>query len=150
MIKMKRLVVLIAVTMTSHLVFAQKQESDSSKMEYKKHAYHDMHGRKEMMKALNLSEDQKAELKKIKMADKEKRSAILNNSKLSEEQKHEQLKELHNVQAKSMQRLLTDEQKTKLKEAREKMKAGHKATPDKINGKKIEDDKSPVTESVKQ
>jgi Spy/CpxP family protein refolding chaperone len=155
---MKKMFVLMVASMMSHFVIAQVNEgaeASSNKTNPflpadKGHHRGDRHARKEMMKALNLSEEQKSQLKEMRIADKEKRSAILNDSKLSEEQKHQQLRELHNEQARNMQGILTDNQKAKMKEARGKMRSEYKTNPDKIHPKRMQDDKSPATEPVNQ
>ena len=122
---MKKIVMLVTLTMMSYFVFAQqKQDSTTAPME-KKHHRGGIHGKK-TMQDLNLSEDQKKQLKEMKLADKEKKEAILNDSKLTEEQKKDQLKKLHGQRAKDMQAVLTEEQKTKMKAMKEKMRAEKK------------------------
>lgn len=146
--------VLMAVTMMSQLIFAQeKQDTTLNKTRsgmFKKHHKGNRHDKNEMMKELNLSEAQKTQLKEMKLADKEKRDAILNDSKLSQEQKHTQLKELHEQKGKKMQGILTDEQKTKMKAAKEKMKTERKNDPGKRHHKKMKESKTTDTQSAKQ
>ena len=125
---MKKMFVLVAITVIGHLAFAQApKETEINKTkpdtEHKKYHKGHRHEKMEMMKALNLTEAQKNQMKEMKMANKEKRTAILNNSSLTEDQKKDQLKELNKASAENMQSILTDEQKVKMKEAREKMKA---------------------------
>jgi organic radical activating enzyme len=128
---MKKTIVFLVAALMGQLVFAQAPETKPAapaegientmppnKEHHKKHG----HEKREMMKALNLTEEQKAKLKEMNAGNKEKKQAILNDSKLTEEQKKEQLKAIKKEQAKSMQTVLTDEQKTKMKEARMKMK----------------------------
>lgn len=79
--------------------------------------------RKDLLKELDLTREQKIKLKEIRQANKEKKEAIESNGQLSEDEKKKQLRELQKEQAKSIQAILTDEQKEKLKaKRREAMK----------------------------
>lgn len=79
--------------------------------------------RKDLFKELDLTREQKIKLKEIRQANKEKKEAIESNGQLSEDEKKKQLRELQKEQAKSIQAILTDEQKEKLKaKRREAMK----------------------------
>lgn len=78
----------------------------------------DKANRKDLLKDLDLSREQKIKLKEIRQANKTKKEAIENNSQLPEDEKKKQLKELQKEQAKSIQAILTDEQKEKFKAKR--------------------------------
>jgi periplasmic protein CpxP/Spy len=78
----------------------------------------DKASRKDLMKDLNLTRDQKIKLKEIRENGKAKKEAIENNSQLTEPEKKTRLRELQKEQAKSIQAILTDEQKEKFKAKR--------------------------------
>ena len=93
---MKRILVLLVVTVMSQLSFAQVKPPVSTELnksrnagatngERKKHHKMDKQAKRAMMKELNLSADQKAKLKEMKEANKGKKEAILSDSKLTEE-----------------------------------------------------------------
>ena len=130
---MKKMFVLIAVTIMSQFVFAQeKQDTILNRPAggiFQKHNKGQRHDKKEMMKDLNLSETQQVQLKEMRMVNKEKRDAILKDSNLTEEQKHDKLKALHESNTKSMQSIFTEEQKVKMKAAKEKMKSERQNDP---------------------
>ena len=79
----------------------------------------DRSNRKDLLKDLDLSREQKIKLKEIRQGNKTKKEAIENNSQLSEDEKKKQLRELQKEQAKSIQAILTDEQKEKFKAKRQ-------------------------------
>ena len=154
---MKKMFVLVSVTIMSHFSFAQVKEGrdtavskNNPVVSHKMHHKEDRHTRKEIMKELNLNEAQKAQLKEIRISDKEKRAAILNDAKLTEEQKDEELKELHAAQIKNLQNILTEEQKVKMKDVRKKVKAELEANPNKMHSKRTKDDRTQATEPGKQ
>jgi periplasmic protein CpxP/Spy len=135
---MKRILVLLVVTVMSQLSFAQvkppvstelskSSNADAAKGERKRHHKMDKQAKRAMMKELNLTADQKAKLKEMKEANKAKKEAILSDSKLTEEQKKEQLKEMHKGDGKNMQGVLTDVQKTKFKQLKEERKRARKS-----------------------
>jgi len=64
---------------------------------------------------LNLTEEQSAKLKKSREEMQQKLKSIKENKALSDEQKKEQVKEAMKKQRESMQSVLTDEQKAKMK-----------------------------------
>jgi Spy/CpxP family protein refolding chaperone len=123
---MKKMFVLVAVTIMSQFAFAQeKQDSTLNRKTpgmFKKHHRGNRHDKSEMMKDLNLSETQKTQLKEMRMANKEKKDAILKDSNLTQEQKKEKMKELHDSNAKGMQSIFTEEQKAKMKAGKAKMR----------------------------
>lgn len=139
---MKRIFVLLAITFMGQLVSAQEKEStpaELNKTKTEKNGFHKgKHKKDAMMKELNLSEDQKAKLKEMREANKSKRDAIKNDSKLTDEQKKEQMKALKEEQKKGMQGVLTDEQKSKMKEMKAKMKEEKKGRK-KMRSAKAED-----------
>ena len=145
---MKKMFVLIAVTIMSQFVFAQEKQdtivNKSGQGIFNKHHKGNMHDKKEMMKTLNLTETQKTQLKEMRMANKEKKDAILKDSNLTEEQKHGKLKELHESNTKAMQSIFTEEQKTKMKAAKEIMKSERQNDP----GRKSRKDN--IIDSTKQ
>lgn len=77
--------------------------------------------RKDLMKDLDLTREQKGKLKEIRQVSKAKKEAIENNSQLSEGEKKKQLRELKREEAKSIQAILTDEQKEKFNSKRRAM-----------------------------
>lgn len=86
----------------------------------------DKASRKDLMRDLDLTRDQKIKLKEIRENGKAKKEAIENNSQLTEPEKKTRLWELQKEQAKSIQAILTDEQKEKFKaKRREAMKEGN-------------------------
>jgi|GEM_PF-913310 len=130
---MKKVMVFMLAVFMGQLVFAQdakpaemnktgEREMPGGKGRHKMHK----HEKREMMKQLNLSEEQKTKLKEMNAGNKEKKQAILNDTKLTEEQKKEQLRAIKKEQATNMQTVLTDEQKAKMKEVRLKMKEERK------------------------
>ena len=149
---MKKMFVLIAVVTVSQLIFAQeKQDTAINKARpgmFKKYHKGGRHADGAMMKELNLNEDQKKQLKEMMTAGKEKRDAILNDYKLTEQQKRDQLKELHEERAKNMQGILTEEQQTKMKAAKEKMKAERKNHPERKRHKKMPESKTTEIQPV--
>lgn len=133
---MKKIIAILAVAFMSQLAIAQENASPEMKKANSERKMHHKKGKhkKEMMKSLNLSDEQKGRLKELKTANKQKREAIRNNSSLTEAQKKEQLKALKQEQRNGMQSVLNDEQKQKMKEMREKMK------DEKKNRKKMKDE----------
>ncbi len=81
----------------------------------------DKANRRDLLKDLDLSREQKIKLKEIRQANKTKKEAIENNSQLPEDEKKKQLRELQKEQAKSIQAILTDEQKEKFRAKRREM-----------------------------
>jgi hypothetical protein len=78
-------------------------------------------GKKDLVKELGLSTGQQAKLKEIRQTIRMKRKAIDNNDQLSDEEKKKQLRELQRSQAKSIEEILTDEQREKFRKNRKKM-----------------------------
>ena len=144
---MKKIFAILAITCMGQLTFAQEKTSSSTEMnkpgtENKGFHKKGKHHKAEMMKQLNLNDEQKAKLKEMKSAEQGKKDAIKNDSKLTEEQKKEQMKALKDERRKNMQSVLTDEQKQKVKEMKSKMK------DEKHNRKKMKDGKG--EEAVKE
>lgn len=131
---MKKTIVFVTAALLCQLAFAQSPDpqppapakGESAVTGKREHHRKHGHEKREMMKALNLTEDQKAKLKAMNEGNKEKKQAILNDSKLTEEQKKEQIKEIKKAQATNTQSVLSDEQKAKMKDLRKKMKEGRK------------------------
>ena len=86
----------------------------------------------------------------MRIADKEKRETILNDSKLTKEQKQDQVQQLNKARANSVQSILTEEQKVKMKAAKEKMKAERKNDPEWRHHKEMKERKTGDTLSTKQ
>ena len=151
---MKKMFVLMAVTIMSQFVFAQVQQDTASNKTGSgmigKHHKGDRHRKSAIMQELNLSEDQKKQLKEMRIADKEKRETILNDSKLTKEQKQDQVQQLNKARANSVQSILTEEQKVKMKAAKEKMKAERKNDPERRHHKEMKERKTGDTLSTKQ
>lgn len=126
---MKKIFAVLAITFIGQLAIAQvTPSSETGKSKSERKAFHKKgkHKRAEMMKQLNLSEEQKIKFKEMKAANKEKREAIRNNSKLTEAQRREQMKALKDQQKSNLEAMLNDEQKAKMKEMKTKMKAEKK------------------------
>jgi Spy/CpxP family protein refolding chaperone len=79
-------------------------------------AKHGNKHKKEMMKSLNLSQQQKEQMKISKEALKNQKEAIKNSTTLSDEQKKERMKQLQKERHEKMQAILTPEQKQKMKQ----------------------------------
>jgi Spy/CpxP family protein refolding chaperone len=73
------------------------------------------HGRRDMFKNLNLTDDQKAQLKSLRESHKPRRDALLNNASLSETDRKAQLRALRKEQREKTLAVLTPEQREKLK-----------------------------------
>ncbi len=133
---MKKIIAILAVVFMSQLAIAQENATTGTKKAKSERKMHHKGGKhkKEMMKALNLNDEQKGRLKEMKTAHKQKMEAIKNNSSLTDEQKKEQMKALRTEQRNGMQSVLNDEQKQKMKDMRAKMKE------DKKNRKKMKDE----------
>ena len=71
-------------------------------------------GKKQAMKALQLTKEQKEKIRALRSEAKEKKDRIEGNDSLSAAQKDAQLKELKKEQAEKLKTTLTDEQKAKL------------------------------------
>ena len=122
---MKRIIAASLLLFSVQLLSAQvnpqqPQELSKNRIDNKKQRGGGMHARKAMMKELNLTEDQKTRLRELNAGNKEKKQAIQGNSQLTEEQKKEQLKEIRKTEKDNLKQVLTDEQKTKMKELRMK------------------------------
>ncbi|HMK04591.1 MAG TPA: hypothetical protein VK489_10385 [Ferruginibacter sp.] len=78
----------------------------------------DKMGKKDMMKELDLTKEQRSKLKEIRQSGKAKKEAIENNDKLTADEKKKELREFQKEQAQSVQGILTEEQKEKLKTKR--------------------------------
>lgn len=79
----------------------------------------------EGMKQLDLSQDQQAKMKDLRTKMQEESAAIKNNSKLTEEQKKQQMKDLRRKNMDEMNKVLTPEQRMKMKENRDDHKQGN-------------------------
>jgi len=143
---MKKIIAILVIAFTSQLAFAQENASPEMKKANSERKMHHKKGKhkKEMMKSLNLSDEQKGRLKEMKVANKQKRDAIQNNSSLSQEQKKEQLKALKQDQRNGMQSVLNDEQKQKMKEMKAKMKDERKNRKKMRDGLNQEGTKAPT------
>ena len=108
---MKKIIAILSVAFMSQLAFAQENTSPEMKKAKTERKMHHKNGKhkKEMMKALNLNDEQKAKMKDMKEANKQKREAIKNNSSLTEAQKKEQFKALKQEQRNGMQSVLNDQ-----------------------------------------
>ena len=76
--------------------------------------------RKEILKELDLTKEQKVKLKEVNQLMKASKEAIENNMELSEIQKKEKLKVLKKEQMSKIQSILTEEQKIKFRQLKEK------------------------------
>lgn len=143
---MKKIIAILAVVFMSQLAIAQESAATETKKATSERKMHHKGGKhkKEMMKALNLNDEQKAKLKEMKTANKEKREAIKNNSSLTEAQKKAQMKALKTEQRNGMQSILSGEQKQKMKEMRAKMKEEKKGRKSMKDDVKLEGSKSPT------
>lgn len=76
--------------------------------------------RKEILKELDLTKEQKVKLKEVNQSMKASKEAIENNLELSDIQKQEKLKALKKEQMSKIQSILTEEQKIKFRQLKEK------------------------------
>lgn len=76
-----------------------------------------------VLKELDLTKAQKQQLKTMRQENKAQRESILNDATLTEEGKQQKLKALKLSAAKSLQSILTVEQRTKLKDLKKGKKA---------------------------
>lgn len=76
--------------------------------------------RKEILKELDLTKEQKVKLKEVNQSMKASKEAIENNMELSDIQKKEKLKALKKEQMSKIQSILTEEQKIKFRQLKEK------------------------------
>ena len=76
--------------------------------------------RKEILKELDLTKEQKVKLKEVNQLMKASKEAIENNMELSGIQKKEKLKALKKEQMSKIQSILTEEQKIKFRQLKEK------------------------------
>lgn len=109
----------------------REHKSDKSEMHHKKDGKHE----KENFKDLNLTADQQAKLKAGREAAKVKMKAIKDDNSLTQEQKKAKMMDLRKEQKASMENLLTQEQKMKMKDAQ-------KARMDKMRAKKNKKDEA--------
>jgi hypothetical protein len=77
--------------------------------------------KKDLVKELGLSTGQQAKLDEIRQTIRMKRKAIENNDQLTDEERKKQLRELQRSQARSIEEILTEEQKEKFRKNRKKM-----------------------------
>lgn len=78
----------------------------------------DRQGRKDRLKALDLTLEQKRKMKEIMQSNKAAKAAIENNGQLSAQEKKKQLRELQQSQMIKVQAVLTPEQHKKFKASR--------------------------------
>ena len=99
----------------------QKAQLEKSKLERKVKMEERSKGRIDKMKAdLGLTDEQSAKLKSERTAMQEKMKAIREDKSLNDEAKKEQAKELMKKQRENMRSILTEEQKKKLDEQKQK------------------------------
>lgn len=123
---MKKLLFILAITMASQFTFAQSVPETGKEKPGRGYHQKKMRHHKEMMKQLNLTEDQQKQMKTLRESNKVKRDAIKNDATLTDEQKKEQLKSLRKSQKDQLQSLLNEEQKKKMEEIKMKKKAEKK------------------------
>jgi len=80
----------------------------------------DKKSKKEILKELDLSREQKVKLKELNQSMKASKEALENDTTLTEADKKAKLKVLKKEQAQKIQALLTEEQKIKFRELRNK------------------------------
>ena len=97
-------------------VVKQKADSATAKSEPVK----ENESRKEILKELDLTKEQKVKLKEVNQSMKASKEAIENNLELSDIQKQEKLKALKKEQMSKIQSILTEEQKIKFRQLKEK------------------------------
>ena len=78
--------------------------------------------KKVMMDELNLTKEQRGQMKQIKQTGKAQKEAIDSDTTLSVEQKKMKLKELHKQSEKSVDAILSDAQRIKMKQIRGQMR----------------------------
>ena len=128
---MKKYFLLVALMiMISYASMAQlqrtpvKQKNDSSVVEPAAEKNKD--SRKEMFRELDLTREQKIKMKEINQSMKASKEAIENDTTLSETEKKTKLKALKKEQVQKIQAILTEEQKTKFRQLKEKMELNNK------------------------
>ncbi len=124
---MKRLFVLFFVATVAQHAVAQTSENTvtdpRASKEFKERRQKNLDDKIALMKELNLSDEQKAKLKSLNAGMKEKKEAIVNDSNLTEAQKEEQLNAIRKQHTENFKSVLTEEQKTKLKEIKARRRA---------------------------
>jgi Spy/CpxP family protein refolding chaperone len=89
----------------------------------------------EMIKKLNLTDDQKQKFRQIRQQGMQQAKAIRNDSSLSEADKKQKLQELHKQNMEQVMGILTPEQKEQLKQMREERRKNQKSADPKNDSK---------------
>lgn len=99
---------------------------DSTSMKKHNHSRFDNRQKRNDFSNLNLTQDQKDQFQKIRQESRVEREKIRNDSSLSQEQKEAKMKDLQKQDKEKFSRILTDEQKAKLKEEKAQKKDYYK------------------------
>lgn len=120
---MKKIMMLVCAAILSvAVVHAQ----DSTSMKKHNHSRFDNRQKRNDFSNLNLTQDQKDQFQKIRQESRVEREKIRNDSSLSQEQKEAKMKDLQKQDKEKFSRILTDEQKAKLKEEKAQKKDYYK------------------------
>jgi Spy/CpxP family protein refolding chaperone len=125
---MKKITIVLALSFSTVISFAQVQRNaplpgdNNYKPDSTTLTPTQKPGLKEQMEALNLSKDQKIQIRDIRQNSKTAKEDIMANDSLTTDQKQMKLKELHKQTAKSIDAILTDDQRVKMQAIREQMK----------------------------
>ncbi|MGN6615957.1 MAG: Spy/CpxP family protein refolding chaperone [Ilyomonas sp.] len=120
---MKKIMMLVCAAILSvAVVHAQ----DSTSMRKHNHSRFDNRQKRNDFSNLNLTQDQKDQFQKIRQESRVEREKIRNDSSLSQEQKEAKMKDLQKQDKEKFSRILTDEQKAKLKEEKAQKKDYYK------------------------
>lgn len=106
----------MAVMISSSVAFSQSSSTDSKVSPTENVKKEGDVKYQEMLKSLNLTDDQKSKLKQINKSNKDAKMKVTNDTTLSEISRKEQLKEIKNNKSKSFMDLLTPDQLEKYKE----------------------------------
>jgi Spy/CpxP family protein refolding chaperone len=113
---MKKSIFIMAVMISSSVAFSQSSSTDSKVSPTENVKKEGDVKYQEMLKSLNLTDDQKSILKQINKSNKDAKMKVTNDTTLSEISRKEQLKEIKNNKSKSFMDLLTPDQLEKYKE----------------------------------
>ncbi len=120
---MKKIMMFVCAAILSvAVVHAQ----DSTSMKKHNHSRFDNRQKRNDFSNLNLTQDQKDQFQKIRQESRVEREKIRNDSSLSQEQKEAKMKDLQKQDKEKFSRILTDEQKAKLKEEKAQKKDYYK------------------------
>lgn len=134
---MQKLLMLMALVFSFSVASAQVQRASKPKMAKDSMAMpipadmkQDKQGKKQMIKALGLTRQQKIQFKEIQQNNKVKKAAIENDNTLGDTEKKEKLRALRRTQMQTIDGILNEEQREKMKEIRKEKMKGTKENKD--------------------